>query len=136
MRHAELTIRLEVGECEYPLDARLQTRLEEGGRGEPDAARGAHRRRTLLQPERRRVRGTILRSVDGHRTLGAQERVIDVDRMLDHAAAENPGVELTITMSSANSPLLPLHARRAVRVVDGVVGSYAGHVYRNCLVND
>lgn len=59
-----------------------------------------------------------------------------VDKMLDYAVAENPGVELTITMSSANSLLLPLHARRAVRVVDGVIGSYAGHVYRDCLINN
>jgi transposase len=36
-----------------------------------------------------------------------------VDRMLDRAVAENPGVEFTITMSSANSLLLALHARRA-----------------------
>ena len=59
-----------------------------------------------------------------------------VDQMLDHAGAENPGVELTITMSSANTPLLPLRAREAVRVVNGVIGSCAGHVYRDCLIND
>lgn len=58
-----------------------------------------------------------------------------VDRALDAAQAAYPGIEFGITMSATNTLLLPKHDDRVWRTVEGRVGYYKGHVYRDCLVD-
>tara|TARA_B100000378_G_scaffold263923_1_gene247115 strand:+ start:310 stop:642 length:333 start_codon:yes stop_codon:yes gene_type:complete len=59
-----------------------------------------------------------------------------VDAMLDAAETANPGTAYSITLSSGNSLLLPVHAPELHGTAGGVDGAYRGHVYRDCMVWD
>lgn len=50
--------------------------------------------------------------------------------MLDHARSSHPGAEWTLT----STLLLPMDSDKLFREVDGRLGYYRGHVYRDCLV--
>ncbi|OJU45365.1 MAG: hypothetical protein BGN98_09300 [Microbacterium sp. 69-7] len=59
-----------------------------------------------------------------------------VDQVLDQAQAAHPGVEFGITLSLANSLLLPKDGDKLWRPdSQGRIGYYSGHVYRDCLVD-
>lgn len=58
-----------------------------------------------------------------------------VDRMLDAAAQAHPGVEYSIMLAKENTVLLHKDADELWRTVNGRLGTYAGHVYRDTLVD-
>lgn len=60
-----------------------------------------------------------------------------VDQVLDTAQAAHPGVEFGITLSLENALRLPKDADKLWRPdAEGRIGYYAGHVYRDCLVDE
>ena len=58
-----------------------------------------------------------------------------VDRAIDLARAEHPGVEYGIGISLANAFNLPKHGDKLYAEVDGRPGHISGYIYRDCLVN-
>ena len=58
-----------------------------------------------------------------------------VDRMLARAEQDHPGVEYSIAIPEEAAGQLPQHADRIHRVVEGLPGFYAGHAYRDRLVD-
>lgn len=59
-----------------------------------------------------------------------------VDAILDDAGQAHPDIEYTIMLARENALLLDKDASRLHRTVNGRDGYYAGHVYRDTLVND
>lgn len=58
-----------------------------------------------------------------------------LDAMLDQATAAHPGVEWSITVAEEQAARIPVHSTKLWREVNGRMGYYAGHVYRDCLVD-
>lgn len=54
-----------------------------------------------------------------------------VDAMLDHARSSHPGAEWTITLDVSDALRLPKDSDKLFREVDGRLGYYRGHVYRD-----
>lgn len=58
-----------------------------------------------------------------------------LDAMLDRVRAEHPGVEWSITVAEEQAARVPVDGNKLWRAVNGRMGYYAGHVYRDCLVD-
>ena len=69
--------------------------------------------------------------------MGGHERDVMsiLDAMLDQAQAGHPGGEWQIAVPEEQAMRVPVHSTKLWREVHGRMGYYAGHVYRDCLVD-
>lgn len=76
-------------------------------------------------------------SIGGMNQIPPTAVVTFVDAMLDRALIDYPYVdEWEIAVSPEQEACIPIHSDKLVRTVNGRLGYYSGHVYRDCMVED